>query len=736
MAYTISIRDPNKAYKDNWLWVPKKIVSVNMLKRSLTVEVGNQEHKLWRETDHHLGVPRERLTPKEVNCEIVDLTPKTYKKVGIKSLITLDAVKPHLTRQRDAYQDMMSARGGVLNLACVGGDTVLSLNREGKGFSMTIEKVYERLTKKGRYAWDLRIPTKIRSLVGGRIGLNDMITVLDKGEKPTITISLSNGNQLTITEDHRVKTPYGWVPAGYLRVGMQVITDGCVPRGKKAKRSYRRLSWYPHHPFVREQTRRRVRKRTGEPVECPGYQIEEHRVVMEAYLNGLSFEEFRERCRTGDVEGLEFIDPAKFHVHHKDGDIENNAVSNLEMMKIANHNGLHNIGYAAFGIGVPLPTEVSKITKGPVTRVYDVVCDDPHHNFVGNGVVLHNCGLGKTVLLLHHFADLQGPALVVTKQTHILHQWKDEILGVEEDEVPPKLELDGEIGWIQGKPERWRWKDCPITLGSLTTLAKYADQISPEMSAYFKVVVWDELHHLAAKEYARTAALFLGKRIGATATVNRPDGGELIYLWHVGPVFHSNLEQDLVPEVVFHPSYTRLDMNDPEVRKNVTAWVSGSQEEHMLKMNAYVGKLPEEIKIARGLIDEAVDKELDTLVLSTSVEHIKKLGEYYPNAPVLYAKVPAKKRLRLLKDNKLSFATVQLLKEAADKRSLENLIILVEFSSANNLQQSIGRALRDFPGKRPKVTIVHHLNIPEMRGRGFNLQRHFRRWGMEVTRCD
>jgi superfamily II DNA or RNA helicase len=456
MVYTIPIKSPDLAYRDTWLWVPKKLVNHRMLKRSLTIKTAGEELELWRETEHHIGVPRARLTDEEVKCEIVDLTPKEYQPVGIRSLITLDAMAPNLTRQRDAYEDMMDARGGILNLAC---------------------------------------------------------------------------------------------------------------------------------------------------------------------------------------------------------------------------------------------------------------------------------GLGKTVVILHALAEWKVPALIITHQTHVLYQWKDEIFGVEEENEPAKLEVDGELGWIQGKPEKWKWRGCPITMASMRTLSIYRDHIPPEMTSYFGVVVFDEVQHVAAKQLAKTADMFLGRRIGATATVNRPDGSELIYLWHLGWVFHENLEQDLVPEVVFHRSYTELDMSDPHVRRAVT---DVTHEEHMLKMNAFVGQLPEEIDIARSLIDEGVEKDLDTLVLSTSVDHIEALGKLYPGAPVLYSKVAAKKRLQLLKKNRLSFATVQLLREAANKKSLENLIVLVEFSSSNTLQQTIGRILRPLPGKQPRVTVVLHTKIPEMKGRGENLKRHFRRWGMEV----
>lgn len=352
--------------------------------------------------------------------------------------------------------------------------------------------------------------------------------------------------------------------------------------------------------------------------------------------------------------------------------------------------------------------------------------DEQKHAFAdmiaaSNGILNLACGKGKTVVALHHIAQRGVPALIINDKTHILQQWTREINRF--------LVVPGEIGWIQGSPERWRWKH-PITLASLKSLAMYADQVPPEMTSWFGTVIWDEIHHLSADEFSRTADLFYGARFGATATVERDDGGELLYLWHVGKVVHENLKQDVIPSITFFKSMTRLDMDDPDTFRSCT---DRSGEIHIRRLASFVGMRPEEIAFARSVIDEGVKRDRDILAVTLSKEHAQYLHELYPNSGVLHQGVPAKDRLDILKNSKLTFATIDMAKEALNKQRLDSLIILTEFSSRNILQQAMGRIQRYLDGKKQtKVIVIWHVNIRVMKNMGHKLMHHFKKWGMKV----
>lgn len=125
------VRDPHKGYVDTAMWIPKGFVNVEGIKNALTFQFfENREPtllQLWRETDHHLVVPREFYRADEFGVPMVDCRPLSFPTVNIESRIVLDAKRPHLTVQRDALAALLSARGGVLELACGLGKTVIAL---------------------------------------------------------------------------------------------------------------------------------------------------------------------------------------------------------------------------------------------------------------------------------------------------------------------------------------------------------------------------------------------------------------------------------------------------------------------------------------------------------------------------------------------------------------------------------------------------------------------------------
>ena len=338
-----------------------------------------------------------------------------------------------------------------------------------------------------------------------------------------------------------------------------------------------------------------------------------------------------------------------------------------------------------------------------------------------SGILNLGCGKGKTVVSLHHIAERQVPALVINDKTHILKQWIKE--------AKQFLSIPGEIGWIQGHPDKWTWRR-PLVFASLTSLARYAELVPPGMSCWFGGIYWDEIHHLAADEFSKTADMFYGDRFGATATVERDDGSELVYLWHVGGVVHSNLKQDVIPEVTFIHSPTTLNMDDPVTYQAVT---DKRGEIHIRKLCAHVGQLPQEIEFAKTVIDEGVKRGKDMLCVTLSKDHARRMHEIYHGSGILDADVKAEEGLGIIQNKKLTFATIDMAKEALNKRSLDSLIILTEFSSKNMLQQAMGRIQRFLDGKgKTRVIVIWHYNIRPMRAMGRKLMSHFRKWGIKV----
>lgn len=132
-------RQRDKAYLDTWLWIPKEYVNVDGTKRSLTfliAEAGGtaRELRLWKETVDHLLVPRALWRTTELPYPVIDCRPQRFAEIDFKSNIKLD----HLpgvggllptgnTTQRQALDALTHNPGGILQLACGKGKTVVFL---------------------------------------------------------------------------------------------------------------------------------------------------------------------------------------------------------------------------------------------------------------------------------------------------------------------------------------------------------------------------------------------------------------------------------------------------------------------------------------------------------------------------------------------------------------------------------------------------------------------------------
>lgn len=135
----ILIRRPDTGYLDTLLWCPKSAINVEGTKRALTYEFFDRQQvtllTLYRETKDHLLLPREFWRPEEYAFPVVDCRPERYTRVDIRSKVKLDhrlengqLIHTGKTVQQEAMDALLSSRGGVLQLACGQGKTVVSLD--------------------------------------------------------------------------------------------------------------------------------------------------------------------------------------------------------------------------------------------------------------------------------------------------------------------------------------------------------------------------------------------------------------------------------------------------------------------------------------------------------------------------------------------------------------------------------------------------------------------------------
>jgi hypothetical protein len=306
----------------------------------------------------------------------------------------------------DVYCELLTGAAG-----CIAGDSIIGINRGGKSYNGSISYLAKMMNggrgNGGRY-FDKSIPTQIRSVnvESGIILLAPVIQCISSGMKFTFLIKTSTGHEIRATEDHRFLVYRDgnriWKPLSELGIGECLQVDvGKGVKGKCTKAPYKMVFSMNHHPFKSKSTTR----------SSIYYRVPEHRLVMEAAINGVEIDDFIEDIKEGHTEGYQFLDPNEVTVHHKDEDSLNNVIDNLVVMPRMEHYKHHAIdGWENVQAHIG-PSLITDIQNYGVEETFDItMADSDNPAFLANGLVIHNSG--KTFEIRRRIAEDANYALL------------------------------------------------------------------------------------------------------------------------------------------------------------------------------------------------------------------------------------------------------------------------------------------------------------------------------------
>lgn len=227
-------REPTKGYLDTMLWVPKPFINVTATQSALsflfTDSYTGQQGVLylWKETEHHLLVPRSFWDPGNLMFDVVDCRPRSYERIEFKSRIRLDhrplqrkdgSVVMNPTGddvQRLSIRAMTDAMGGVLQLACGKGKTVVALEKIARDKVPSLI-VLDNLNLLHQWEEDieefLEVPGGVGFMMSGKddwegrgIVLSTYQTIANRSEKAPEELRRRFGN-VYFDEGHHVNAP-------------------------------------------------------------------------------------------------------------------------------------------------------------------------------------------------------------------------------------------------------------------------------------------------------------------------------------------------------------------------------------------------------------------------------------------------------------------------------------------------------------------------------------------------
>jgi len=434
--------------KEIWLDSPYDLRIVEAI-REIPGRKWNSKASVWilPYTQYHAQRVIDDLTRLGFTIEprIVRMAEKD-KKVTVTYMMNRDNLFPF---QSEAVDFIHKNNGRVLladSMGCISGDAEIIVNRAGKGFRISLSQLYEKFNGlSARYPWDKSIPTMTRSVLPtGALRLNKIVGVINKGIKPCLRIMTTQGKVLVLTSDHEVYTPDGWMRADGLKGGDIIYTNGgpqCQLCG-----AVEQVVVNPAKKFVgycRSCITKHLRVGISEHLDKSGYvlvtkmyqhpergnnnEVRKHRLVMEAWLNGYSFEEWCSLWNNpNSVDSSKFKMLGDIVVHHVDGDKANNVLSNLKAMTHLEHMTLHGDPNRLTEFMVVKEDIIATIEDWGMVSVYDVQMEDPYNSFVANGIVVHNCG--KTIEALGWIRERpELKSILIVCPASVVYKWANEI---------------------------------------------------------------------------------------------------------------------------------------------------------------------------------------------------------------------------------------------------------------------------------------------------------------------
>lgn len=578
----------------------------------------------------------------------------------------------------------------VLPTGCLAGSTLININRGGKGFRIPIERLVKRLHGDDALLpgpkWDTSIPTFAACAEDGVIRLGEVATAWESGLKATYTLTTESGRSIRATAEHPFLTPSGWVTLGDLSIGDSVLVNaGRSTKGRSVKFHDRRVAGMEHHPFAVRILGRR-KDRNDEHIAGVAY----HRLVAEAKLNQIPIEIYIAQVRSGDIAGLQFVDPSTHHVHHEDRNHYNDAPANVAVLEKTDHLREHGSEFARHVLEQVGEDRIASITPFGTEQTYDIAMVDDPHNFIADGFVVHNSG--KTIVFASLIQRMGARALVLAHRDELIQQAVDKIRT-----VMPKAH----VGVVKAEKNDGH---APIVVASIQTLAseKRRRQIADQN---WDLVVCDECHHAAAKSYRDLFdALGAGAKggpllLGVTAT---PDRGDRIRLDDVfdGIVYQVGLldliAQGHLCDVQAVRVSIQVDMDS--IRKTAGDYNQGDLERALENADQ-----PAQTAIA--IKEHAADRR--TLVFTASValaeETAAEIAALGIRCEWVSGNMPMVDRRAILarfqSGETQCVVNCMVLTEGFDCPEVDCVAIARPTTSRALYQQMVGRGLRNAPGK-------------------------------------
>ncbi len=324
---------------------------------------------------------------------------------------------------------------------------------------------------------------------------------------------------------------------------------------------------------------------------------------------------------------------------------------------------------------------------------------EPVNNFINvasnpsimGGIISVPCGFGKTIMSVYIACHFKVKTMFVSHKDFLNQQFTDTVKTF----VP-----EAKIGII--KQSKVDVKDKDFIIASLQSLAMRDYDI--EIFKDIGLVIIDEVHHLGAEVFSRAfKKLNVPMILGLSATLNRKDGMRKVFEYYIGKSVYKYKKKEKTSVIVDIHKYYVPDDKYSDIKllwngkPNIASMINNICNYE--PRNDYI------IELIKDILKKEKDRKI--LILSERRNQLTILDKKLIDNNIVeevgyYIGGISQKNLDISATKQIILATYQM---AAEGMNIPTLNTVIFASPISDIQQSIGRILREKENERKYIPL-------------------------------
>jgi len=328
---------------------------------------------------------------------------------------------------------------------------------------------------------------------------------------------------------------------------------------------------------------------------------------------------------------------------------------------------------------------------------------------IGGGIISVGCGRGKTVMGLKIIEELKAKTLILVHKEFLMNQWVDRI----KEYLP-----EARVGYIQGKTLDIQRKDIVLAMIQSLSDPRKDNDYPANIFESFGLVIADECHHLAARQFCRSLAKYPFKyTLGLSATPDRADGLTRVFKHYLGDIVYKDSEieaseedkaMEHIPNSTVEIYIYKMCSGNIDTKYNKEE-VNYKQKPNIVTMKSNIANCEHRTRFLLSFLPRLIQEGRTILILSCRRAHITAMEKMIndmniPECSVgLYVGGMKQENLDISATKRVIIATYDMAEEAFDCKTLNTLIF---GTPHKNIKQAVGRILREEKKKRKFIPLI------------------------------